>query len=935
MSASRLTQSKSKSPSEVRLVEVLDAYMAAAQEGRAPARDELLAEHPELAEDLESCLASLEFIRQASLTATPLLADSKAAERSEGDPGIGDLGDFRLVAEVGRGGMGVVYEAVQRSLNRRVALKVLPFAAAMDPTQLRRFQTEALAAAQLHHTHIVPVYSVGCERGVHYYAMQFIEGQTLAQAIAERRRMEETSPSPANPAAAARARRGSPDPAETAARARRGSPGTRRVAAETVARARRGSPDPAETASGARRGSPDPAETADRRSPIPDESPTLRNATGSPSPTPSSRSREYFRTAAALGIQAAEALDHAHKVGIVHRDIKPANLLLDVHGSLWVTDFGLARLQDDAGLTISGDLLGTLRYMSPEQALAKRGYLDHRTDIYSLGVTLYELVTLRPAIDGHDRQEVLRKIAQDEPAPPRRLNPSIPRELETILLKAINKEPESRYATAQELADDLRRFLEDKPIKARRPNLVGRAARWSRRHTAIVGAALAILAVCVLALLVNSILLGREQHRTAAALKLAESRSRQARKAVDSMYTRVAEKWLVDQPGLRPVQREFLQEALAFYQEFSRQQGEDPEVLIEAAVALRRVGDIQDVLNMHEQTERIYLQVIDLLNDLADRHFDNPSRRKELATVQSKLAQHYLAYGRTAEAVHHFTQALEIYQALAIQHPDRIEYQGDQAGCLVGLGETCRDKDEAERLYLRARQIYESLTMRPEARAQSTDGLRAVYHNLGNLQIAAGRGSEAEHSWRRADELSARILAESPTSLAVKHGHASDLYGLAGALASQGKWREAEKVLHEAIRVQEPLAADIPERPEFREDLANSLRGLGEVLHNLGQLTEEEVVIRRSIGISRELIKATPKLAFRRVIIAAALMALAALERDKGHFDISKGLLAEASSHIRIGLEIAPLDPYLTELNGQIQSLAKGKDSPKTGVLRP
>ena len=141
---------------------------------------------------------------------------------------------------------------------------------------------------------------------------------------------------------------------------------------------------------------------------------------------PSSRSREYFRTAAALGIQAAEALDHAHKVGIVHRDIKPANLMLDVQGNLWITDFGLARLQDDAGLTITGDMLGTLRYMSPEQALAKRGYLDHRTDIYSLGATLYELVTLRPAIEGQDRQEVLRKIAQDEPTPPRRLNPAIP-----------------------------------------------------------------------------------------------------------------------------------------------------------------------------------------------------------------------------------------------------------------------------------------------------------------------------------------------------------------------------------------------------------------------------------------------------------------------------------------------------------------------------
>ena len=337
--------------------------------------------------------------------------------------------------------MGVVYEAVQRSLNRRVALKVLPFAAAMDPTQLRRFQTEALAAAQLHHTHIVPVYSVGCERGVHYYAMQFIEGQTLAQAIAERQAHGR--------AAAAPAPRLPPLWGKVARRAGWGSP------------AAASAPGPDRETRSARVSRP----RRNRRPKVSDSQPTP------PTPAqrrpahrlqrPSSRSREYFRTAAALGIQAAEALDHAHKVGIVHRDIKPANLLLDVQGNLWVTDFGLARLRDDAGLTITGDLLGTLRYMSPEQALAKRmADLDHRTDIYSLGATLYELVTLRPAIDGQDRQEVLRKIAQDEPTPPRRLNPAIPRELETILLKAMNKEPESRYATAQELADDLRRFLE-------------------------------------------------------------------------------------------------------------------------------------------------------------------------------------------------------------------------------------------------------------------------------------------------------------------------------------------------------------------------------------------------------------------------------------------------------------------------------------------
>jgi WD40 repeat protein len=263
----------------------------------------------------------------------------------------------------------------------------------------------------------------------------------------------------------------------------------------------------------------------------------LRKSAGSAPPTHCSRTREYFRTAATLGIQAAEALDHAHKLGIVHRDIKPANLLLDVRGNLWITDFGLARLQDDAGLTISGDLLGTLRYMSPEQALAKRGYLDHRTDIYSLGATLYELLTLRPAVDGQNRQEVLRKIADEEPASIRRFNPGIPGELETILLKAMSKEPQSRYDTAQELADDLRHFLEHRPIKARRPTLVVRAAKWARRHRALVASAavIAMLAVAVVGIWVSS---ARRLDRVSRAA--AESRAEVDRRAVEARRYRYA-----------------------------------------------------------------------------------------------------------------------------------------------------------------------------------------------------------------------------------------------------------------------------------------------------------------------------------------------------------------------------------------------------------
>jgi tetratricopeptide (TPR) repeat protein len=345
----------------------------------------------------------------------------------EAVPGM--LGDFRILREVGRGGMGIVYEAEQVSLGRRVALKVLPFAATLDPKQLQRFHNEARAAACLHHEHIIPVYSVGCERGVHFYAMQFIDGHTLAQFI--------------------HALRPTDDPAQVDANA-----------------------------------------TQDYR-PAGDAPTTPVAALSTERSGP--RGRGYYRQAAELIAQAAEALEHAHSLGIVHRDIKPANLLVGPGGKLWVGDFGLARLGADAGLTMSGDLLGTLRYMAPEQALARHGLVDHRADVYGLGATLYELLTLRPAVTGTERAEVLRQVAFEEPVPPRKLDKGIPAELETITLKCLAKNPSERYPAASELAEDLRRWLEDRAIKARPPTLRQRAVKWARRHRPVVGAAAVVL----------------------------------------------------------------------------------------------------------------------------------------------------------------------------------------------------------------------------------------------------------------------------------------------------------------------------------------------------------------------------------------------------------------------------------------------------------
>jgi tetratricopeptide (TPR) repeat protein len=391
--------------------------------------------HPEHAGRLRELLPAMQML--VAFECSVQGGDGPPASDSAGRDAVpGELGDFRIVREVGRGGMGVVYEAQQISLNRRVALKVLPLAAALDAKQLQRFKNEAQAAACLHHHNIVPVYGIGCERAVHFYAMQFIEGRTLAAVIRDMRQQHDQPGAPAT---------GSEGPPESVA------------AAETPGRARLSTED-------ARQGT------------------------------------EYYRKVARLGMQAAEALEHAHQLGVVHRDIKPGNLLVDVRGNLWITDFGLAHCQGQTGLTMTGDLVGTLRYMSPEQALGNRDGVDHRTDIYSLGATLYELLTLEPAVGGSGRQDVLKQIAVNEPRPPRRSNRAIPADLETIVLKALEKNPRERFATAQQLADDLQRFLKDEPIRARRPTLRHRFKKWARRHEPIVWAVAACVVVTVLAL---------------------------------------------------------------------------------------------------------------------------------------------------------------------------------------------------------------------------------------------------------------------------------------------------------------------------------------------------------------------------------------------------------------------------------------------------
>ena len=477
------------------LDDLFEEIAAKVQAGEPVDLEKYAATSPESAERIRRLLPAIESLARLGRGPAVQAADHAAAAV----PSSGILGEFRIQRQIGRGGMGVVYEAVQTSLGRRVALKILPFAAVLDPRRLQRFKNEAMAAAALDHPNVVHVYSIGCELGVHYYAMQFIEGQTLAQIIDDLRNT-------------------------SAARGR-----ARDALAKTLDRA---------TALSASSQPGGPVASGPQPPPQGPSGPAPQDAddaTGKPRSTTSSdaaRSREFFRAIACLGVQAARALEHAHQTGVVHRDIKPSNLMVDAHGHLWVTDFGLALVETGLDLTLSGQAVGTLPYMSPEQMQGNHGLVDHRTDVYSLGITLYEALTLQPAFAGKRREALLRQVLEGEPRPPRRVNPAVPRDLETIVEKAISKEAAGRYATAQELADDLQRFLDDKPIRAHRPSLAQRIVKWVRRHRGVVWLAVGLLMLAALGLAVSTAIVWNAQQKTANALQAADEARKGAEKAL-------------------------------------------------------------------------------------------------------------------------------------------------------------------------------------------------------------------------------------------------------------------------------------------------------------------------------------------------------------------------------------------------------------------
>jgi serine/threonine protein kinase/Tfp pilus assembly protein PilF len=757
MNAVHVSQTSSREDQQ--LVELVEEITARLQAGQSCDIDEYAARFPEYADRLRdwmtvmSAMADLGHSLAVGATSRAALS-SPASPRTDDTAGLstrdeadghvtGVLGDFRILHEIGRGGMGVVYEAEQISIGRRVALKVLPFAAMLDKQQLNRFKNEARAAGTLDHPNIVAIHSVGTERGVHYYAMQLIEGQSLAQVVEQ-------------------------------LRSKSGSGVEQKRSSDVDQQSIDYSTTPLLHYSS----SVHPASSIQHQA---DTEPVARLST-----LPDVDSREYFRAIAHLGIQAAEALDHAHQNGILHRDIKPANLLVDDTGKLWITDFGLARMDQDAGMTMTGDLLGTLRYMSPEQALAQRVLVDHRSDIYSLGVTLYELMTLRPAYAATDRRELLRQIAFEDPRKPQQINSRIPQDLETIVLKAIEKNPADRYATAQELADDLRRFREYQTIKAKRPNLPQSILKWSRRNQRLVAGVTLAMALLVLVSTFSAFQIWREKAQTEAALEQAKvERTRAENSAAES---KALVTFLVDD-------------------------------LFGSANPEKAMGEKVTVEEVLEQAES------KVESALKDQPLLEASIRQALGKVHNSL-------GNGEQAEKQLRRARELQERLLGSDPETLETLTELADSLF----------EQQRL-VEARQLYE-LTLDRRRRllgprhADTLDSMR----NVGMTYSQQGRFDRGEELLEKVfAEMRSILGPEAKQTLLAQHD-------LAATLFFRGQYDRARRLLEEAaITATRTLGDAHPYTFKHKQTLAYAYRHFLSSNDDARRIYDEILVTQRRV----------------------------------------------------------------------------------------
>ncbi len=793
------------------LDQLTEAFLTEHRSGHGSSVHDFAKKHPAVAEELETILPAalaMEGLKrqQQQQHMQPQFLQTDGLQR---------LGDFRILNEVGRGGMGIVYAAEQESLGRKVAVKVLPTQMLLDPRRLQRFQQEAQTAARLHHTNIVPIFGVGEQDGYHYYVMQLITGQGLHHWLQEQK------------------------------------PGT-----------------------------------------------------------------EHWRQVADMGMQAADALAYAHSQEVLHRDIKPANLLLDQQQNLWITDFGLAKAMQDADLTRSQDLVGTLQYMAPEQL---NGIYDQRSDIFCLGLTLYELAALQPAYAHMDRGEILSAVAKVSLQPLHRAQPLIPKDLEVIISKCLAAEPRHRYASASELRQDLENFLHNRPIAARHLSSLQKLQRWCRLNRSTASLIL-VSAVAVIALAITGwtsfvserarsaqVRLANQQAKSN--LALAESNMDLALQAFDDVFDELAGPDILqpvlrseasseendeansearsadnsddnstadvayNTPPHRVVSNEeaaVLQLLLTFYDRFAEKNAGNPQLLQETARAHHRMGDIFSSLGQLDLASQSYLAALGRYQALERDGLTATTAQQ--ANIYNELGHCYQTLGKIRQAQEAFLQVTQLAAPKSLsQH-----YELARAHDALGTPRPSRqarviEQQCKEHLHTALELAQGLIILDPDEPTFRLCKARSSRHLAQLLRREPSTASHARDMHAQAIALLEALVDDFPETAHFR-------YELAETYASQGSPDNLEK----AYDISAALQQDQPGNPEYCLSLALIQTKMARQLLGKNQLQQAEVHLSKALELQSSLTLQYPSNSFYWRMLAVSHRNLADIKQRLG-----------------------------------------------------
>jgi len=676
---------------------------------------------------------------------------SRACEPSEPLARLGTIGTFRLLDELGRGGMGIVYRAWDEPLRRVVALKVLRPDQAGE-TDRRRLVREAQLASSFRHDDAVMIHAVvDPPDGLPYLVMEYVPGPTLALLIGSDQRAEP-------------------------------------------------------------------------------------------------------RQIVAYVAQVADALHAAHAAGLIHRDVKPGNILIDDRtGRAKISDFGLARAQGgQSSLTQEGFLAGTPTYMSPEQARGE-SLLDGRSDVYSLGSTLYEALTGETAYRGAPHL-VLRRVIEDEPRPLRQLNDGVPRDLETICLKAMNRERARRYQTASELADDLRRWLRGEPIHARPTGRLERTWRWCRRNRRIAGLAASLVFV----LCTGFLGVVWQWRRAESNLKDSQTNLQHARRAVDQFYTRFYEQGVLAVPGLEKVRHEVLGEMLRYYRDFLEQHRDDPSLRRELAVTCYRIGSLTvDTGNMAD-AQTVLRRALPDLEVLARSSPSDHDLIEITSLCFDYLGQAESALGDAEAARRTYQRGIEFLDAVVRAEPGNLRLPGRLSmlhGNLANVFWKRGDYPLARKAYLQALGLQEELVQRAPEDLRYKSNLAMTYNNLA---FVTNDAREKEALFRKALEIRKHLVEREPTDAMFRRNLARTYQNLGGAQETLGETNDGLRSFQESCRLLQQVVVEAPALTVYQADLGQALNALGSALTEQGRLVEGRALFQQAQTLYQKLLHSNP-----------------------------------------------------------------------------